>query len=187
MNAISREYVTNESSGDDFQHFSRTLKALVHQPEYGPSAGKYVWWAMYQFRFLIYIFLVRRYKPIIYTVELENEVVGSISLTRSGEIANAVVTSDPMIKISVMRLLREKIDEWLNEHRYFRARTFETNRSLIRSLLRRGFDLKKPPQYVITIPLGPFAFSWITESPPKRISFLTVRKLCVLEHFPDSN
>ena len=179
------DFNSYESDGTEYRHFARTLRAILRQNEYRPSAGLLSWWMFYQLRWFIFLFFVKRYRPRIFTIERNGEVVGSISLTRSGELANVVVTADPLMKSTVIRMLRSRIDTWLAEERYFRVRTFDANRSLIQSLLRRGFNLSEESQYVITVPLGPLSFSWISRSYPRRNNLhLKIRRLCVLERIP---
>lgn len=154
----------------EYDHFSRMLASIVNQPEFRPSGGIVVWLLIYYGRKIIWHFDVKKKKPYLFTIELGNKVMGGFTIGQSGEIGNVVISPNKKIKHIVTKILINQINQILSiEDRYYKFRTFDTNQSLISAALRRGFTLSEKIEYVITLPLGPFTFSWISDIVPKWI------------------
>ena len=164
-----------------YGHVGRVIRALGRQPEYRDIGGALAWWALRLATPLIYCFRLRRKRPLIISIERGGEVLGSLTLTRSGQIANAVVLGEGGERRTVVRKLLAEVDRELaaNDRAWY-ARTFETSRSSRAALERRAFASVPHSEYVVTLPLGPLTFSWLQSRPPRQRR-LVARRLVRLE------
>lgn len=173
----------------EYSHFVRMLRATTYQPEYRVTGGALIWFVVYQLRWLLYHQWANRLKPFLFTVERQGAVLGGIMVGPAGEVGQPVVTLDPLLKPLVLRLIANRLDKLFAESKkklFFR--TFESNTSIIRAGLRRGFVLTQAKEYVITLPLGIFTVSWIAKRPPSYFKPLfTVRTLRLLERGPGNS
>ncbi|MBA2448187.1 MAG: hypothetical protein H0V51_09185, partial [Chloroflexi bacterium] len=152
-----------------YEHVGRVIRALGRQPEYREIGGTLAWWALRLATPLIYCFRLRQKRPLIISIERGGEVRGSLTFTRSGQIANAVALGEGDERRTVVRRLLAEVDRELAAHdRAWYVRTFETNRSARAALERRAFARVPHSEYVVTLPLGPLTFSWLQSRPPRQ-------------------
>jgi hypothetical protein len=160
-----------------YGHFRRVLRALSRQPEYRATFGPLPWSLIWLAGPLIYVCRVRPTRPYLISIERDGVVLGALTVTRSGQLANLVVLGSAGERRGVLRRLCAELDRILaGDGRAYYARTFDSNRTIRAALARRGFVVRPKAEYVVTVPLGPLAFSWIQRRSP-RVRFLTVRRL----------
>jgi hypothetical protein len=164
-----------------YGHVRRVVRALGHQPEYRATGGALAWWALRLATPLIYLLRLRRNRPLLISIERGGDVLGSTTLTRSGQIANVVILGrGGERRIVIRRLLAEVDRELAASDRAWYARTFETSRSVRAALARRAFVTVPHAEYVVTLPLGPLTVSWLQSRPPGRRG-LVARRLVRME------
>jgi hypothetical protein len=164
-----------------YRRFRLVLDALARQPQYRATVGTVAWALLRLGAPLVYRWRVRSTHLFLVSIERDGAVFGSITLTRSGQLANLVVLGSAAERKLVLRQVCAEIDRLLagGPRRYF-VRTFETNRSIRAALARRGFDTHAEVRYVVTVPLGPLTFSWLQHRRPA-LPFLESRRLLRLE------
>jgi hypothetical protein len=170
------EWATVRSRGS-YGHFRRVLRALSRQPEYRATFGPLPWSLIWLAGPLIYVCRVRPTRPYLISIERHGVVLGALSVTRSGQLANLVVLGSAGERLGVLRRLYTELDRILaGDGRAYYARTFDSNRTICVALARRGFIARPEAEHVVTVPLGPLTFSWTQRRSP-RVRFLAVRRL----------
>jgi hypothetical protein len=170
----------------DYHHFTKMLRATMLQLEYRANLGGFFWAIIYQLRWILFWAWARKVRPRLYTVEYDNQIIAGIMLGPSGEIGQPVLCTDPSLQKIATKYLTGWVDRLLlDRSRFYYFRTSSLNSSIIRAGQRRHFVLAPNVQYVITLPLGFFTISWISQDRPRFLRrFLRTDTLLQYERRP---
>ncbi len=132
----------------------------------------------------LFFLIIKRRRPSIVCVFQRRRLVGGFTLSQYGEIGNACLSNDRALRISAIRRLASGVGSIIASQpgRTIHARVLADNHGLRRALQRRGFKALRCLECIVTVPLGPFRWSWISKSRPRWLGSCFVRVSVLLRY-----